>query len=58
MSAAALSSPSKRLSLETSVEVVTSDFPTCWGMEAMDNGSVEDGEDETVDVYIWYIVAL
>jgi len=46
------------LSLETSVEVVTSDFPACWDMEAMDNGSVEDGEDETVDVYIWYVVAL
>jgi len=46
------------LSLETSVEVVTGDFPACWDMEAMDNGSAEDGEDETVDVYIWYIVTL
>jgi len=39
------------LSLETSVEVVTGDFPTCWEMEVMDNGSAEEGEDETADVY-------
>ena len=39
------------LSLETSVEVVTGDFPTCWEIEVMDNGSAEDGEDETADVY-------
>ncbi|KAI0273926.1 hypothetical protein BGY98DRAFT_107654 [Russula aff. rugulosa BPL654] len=36
---------------ETSVEVVTGDFPTCWEMDVMDNGSAEDGEDENEDVY-------
>jgi hypothetical protein len=36
---------------ETSVEVVTGDFPTCWEMEVMDNGRAEDGEDENEDVY-------
>ena len=46
------------LSLETSVEVVTGDFPTCWEMEVMDNGGAEDGEDETADVYARYVVAL
>ena len=40
------------------MEVVTGDFPTCWGMEAMDHSSVEDGKDKTVDVYIWYVIAL
>ncbi|KAI9508635.1 hypothetical protein F5148DRAFT_979517 [Russula earlei] len=39
------------LHAETSVEVVTGDFPTCWEMEVMDNGSTEDGEDEDEDVY-------
>lgn len=43
------------LSLETSVEVVTGDFPTCWEMEVMDNGSAEDGEDENADVYARYV---
>ncbi|KAI9508628.1 hypothetical protein F5148DRAFT_1148880 [Russula earlei] len=32
------------LHAETSVEVVTVDFPTYWEMEVMDNGSTEDGE--------------
>jgi hypothetical protein len=43
------------LSLETSVEVITGDFPSCWEMEVMDNVSAEDGEDETVDVYARYV---
>lgn len=43
------------LSLETSVEVVTGDFPTCWEMEVMDNGRAEDGEDENADVYARYV---
>ncbi len=30
--------------LETSVEVVTGDFPTCWEMEVMDNGNAEGGD--------------
>lgn len=40
---------------ETSVEVVTGVFPTCWEMEVMDNGSAEDGEDEDEDVYARYV---
>ncbi|KAH9956587.1 hypothetical protein BJV74DRAFT_790305 [Russula compacta] len=43
------------LHLEASVEVVTGDFPTCWEMEVMDNGSAEDGEDEDGDVYARYV---
>ena len=35
------------------MEVVTGDFPTCWEMEVMDNGSAEDGENE--DVYTRYV---
>jgi len=41
--------------LETSVEVVTGDFPTCWEMEVMDNGNAEGGEDENGDVYARYV---
>jgi hypothetical protein len=37
------------------VEVVTVDFPTCWEMDVMDNGSAEDGEDENEDVYTRYV---
>jgi hypothetical protein len=37
------------------VEVVTGDFPTCWEMEVMDNGSAEDGEDENADIYARYV---
>ena len=44
------------LSQETSVEVVAGDFPTCWEMEVMDNGSAEDGEDENADIYARYVV--
>ena len=40
---------------ETSVEVVTGDFPTCWEMEVMDNGQGEDEEDENADVYARYV---
>jgi len=40
---------------EASIEVVTGDFPTCWEMEVMDNGSAEDGEDENQDVYARYV---
>lgn len=37
------------------MEVVTGDFPTCWEMDVMDNGSAEDGEDENEDVYTRYV---
>jgi len=43
---------------ETSVEVDAGDFPTCWEMEVMDNGSAEDGEDENEDVYARYVDVL
>jgi hypothetical protein len=43
------------LSQETSVEVVTGDFPTCWEMEVMDNGCAEDDEDDNADVYARYV---
>ena len=41
--------------VEPSVEVVTGDFPTCWEMEVMDNGSAEDEEGENEDVYARYV---
>ena len=37
------------------MEVVTGDFPTCWEMEVMDNGSAEDDEGENEDVYARYV---
>ena len=43
--------------VEPSVEVVTGDFPTCWEMEVMDNGSAEDEEGENEDVYARYVTA-
>jgi hypothetical protein len=43
------------LQQEVNLEVVTGDFPTCWEMEVMDNGSTEDGEDENADVYARYV---
>ena len=41
--------------VESSVEVVTGDFPTCWEMEVLDNGSAEDDEGENEDVYARYV---
>ncbi|KAI0287758.1 hypothetical protein BC826DRAFT_900182, partial [Russula brevipes] len=34
------------LQLDENVQVVTGDFPTCWEMEVMDNGSADDDEDD------------
>jgi hypothetical protein len=39
------------LRLESTAEVVSGDFPVCWEMDVMDNGSAEDGENIDGDVY-------
>ena len=44
------------INLESSAEVVTGDFPTCWEIEVMENaGSAEDDEGEDDDVYARYV---
>jgi hypothetical protein len=39
------------------MEVVTGQFPVCWEMEIMDNGSADE-EDGDSDVYARYVLSI